>query len=168
MFSGMDSPKLSYVPIIIGIGNDYRGDDAAGLIVARKIAELASGRVKVVESSGDAAALMDLWEKSDLVVAVDAVSSGDNAGRIYRFEPIMEPIPEALFSRSSTHDFGLHEAIELSRALDRLPRRLVVYGIAGTVFENGNIISEQVALSIEQVTQKVLEELTMESDKQPQ
>ncbi len=159
MFCGMDSPELNHVPIIIGIGNDYRGDDAAGLIVVRKIAKSASRPVKVVESNGDAAALMDLWEGSDLVVAVDAVSSGDNTGRIYRFEPITEPIPEALFSKSSTHDFGLHEAVELSRTLDRLPKRLVVYGIAGAVFEAGGTISDQVAISVEQVTTRVLEEL---------
>jgi hydrogenase maturation protease len=38
---------------------------------------------------------------------------------------------------ASSHAFNLAEAIELGRALGRLPPRLVIYGIEGACFEHG-------------------------------
>ena len=47
--------------LVIGIGNDFRGDDAAGLMVARRLRGTPLHDVEIVESAGDAAALMELW-----------------------------------------------------------------------------------------------------------
>ena len=44
--------------------------------------------------------------------------------------------PPASF-RSSTHAFGVGDAVELARALGRLPRRVVVYGVEGADFAAG-------------------------------
>jgi hydrogenase maturation protease len=155
MFTGMDSPGAGFGRLVVGIGNDFRGDDAAGLLAVRRLAELNLSGVKIVEFDGDSAALMELWKGLDLIIVVDAVSSGEKPGRIYRFEPINEPLPGGLFSKSSTHDFGLMQAIELSRALGAFPKRVIVYGIEGTSFEPGSKISEGVASAIEKVILKI-------------
>jgi len=44
--------------LIIGIGNEYRSDDAVGLIVARRLKERLADSAIVLEQSGDGAALM--------------------------------------------------------------------------------------------------------------
>jgi hydrogenase maturation protease len=158
MLPGMDSRGLK--KLIIGIGNEFRGDDAAGLFAARKLAKLQPSGVKIIESNGDSATLLELWRGSDLVVVIDAVFSGETPGKIYRFEPISNPIPQKLFSKNSTHDFGLVEAVELSRALGSLPKKLIVYGIVGKAFNPGANLSEQVALAVEEITSKVLEDIS--------
>jgi hydrogenase maturation protease len=158
MLPGMESRGLK--KLIIGIGNEFRGDDAAGLLVARKLVKLQPSGVEIIESNGDSAALLELWRGSDLVVVIDAVFSGESPGKIYRFEPISNPIPQKLFSKSSTHDFGLVEAVELSRALDSLPKQLIVYGIVGATFDPGAGLGEHVASAIEEIASKVLEDIS--------
>jgi hydrogenase maturation protease len=158
MFSGMDT--RGFGKIVIGIGNEFRGDDAAGLVTARRIAELKLSRIEIFESGGDIAALLSLWKDTKFVIVIDAVFSGEQPGKIYRFKPINEPIPQKLFAKRSTHDFGLVEAIELSRALDTLPQKLIVYGIVGASFQPGEGISPEVALAIERIIPKIVEDIS--------
>jgi hydrogenase maturation protease len=129
--------------LIIGIGNEYRGDDAVGLIVARRLRGRLSDSVKVLEQTGDGAALMEAWRCAETVIVIDAVASGAAPGAIHRFDANTRPIPKNAF-RCSTHAFGVAEAIELSRALGEFPRSLVVYGIEGKNFAAGVGLSPEV------------------------
>jgi hydrogenase maturation protease len=52
-------------PLVIGLGNDFRRDDGAGRIAARRVRELAGDTVHVVEESGEGAALMDTWRDAE-------------------------------------------------------------------------------------------------------
>jgi hydrogenase maturation protease len=67
-------------------------------------------------------------------------------------------VPTKTF-RSSTHAFGIGDAVELGRALGRLPARVVVFGIEGVDFALGSGLSERVAGAVEEVTHAVLSEL---------
>jgi hydrogenase maturation protease len=129
--------------LIVGIGNDYRGDDAVGLIVARRLRMRLADSVKVLEQNGDGAALMEVWWRAETVIIIDAVASGAAPGTIHRFDANTLPIPKGAF-RCSTHAFGVAEAIELSRALGEFPRSLVVYGIEGKNFAAGVGLSPEV------------------------
>ena len=131
------------LPLIIGIGNEYRGDDAVGLIVARRLKECLADSVTVLEQSGDGAALMEAWQGAETVIIIDAVASGAAPGVIHRFDANTRPIPKSAF-HCSTHAFGVAEAIELSRALGEFPRSLVVYGIEGKNFDAGVGLSPEV------------------------
>jgi hydrogenase maturation protease len=53
--------------------------------------------------------------------------------------------------RSSSHHFGVADAIEPARSLDRLPQRLVVYAIEGEDFGAGRELSEPVARAVEAI-----------------
>ena len=111
---------------IIGVGNEYRRDDAAGLIAARR---LRARGVEADEHTGDLATLMERWSGADDLILIDAVRSGAvPAGTLHRLDVSRAPLPRELF-RSSTHALGLAEAVELSRALGTLPGRVTIYGI---------------------------------------
>jgi hydrogenase maturation protease len=131
---------------VIGLGNAARGDDAAGLIAAR--------RLNGVEHEGDPLALLDVWDGAESVVVIDAVRSGAVPGTIHRFDAA-EPLPAALRSSTSTHAVGLAEAVELARALGRLPARLTVYGIEGERFEAGTGLTPAVSAAVEAVVDAV-------------
>jgi hydrogenase maturation protease len=64
-----------------------------------------------------------------------------------------------MFSRVSTHVFGVVEAIELARALRQLPPVLVVYGVEGATFETGADLSTAVAAAVPQAIAQVRQEL---------
>jgi hydrogenase maturation protease len=81
---------------------------------------------------------------------VDAVSSGAEPGTIHRVNAAAGPLPAELFA-ASTHHLGLPEAVELARALGRLPTRLVVFGIEGARFDVGDEISAAAAAAAERV-----------------
>jgi len=144
------SPSL---PLIIGIGNEYRCDDAAGLIVARRLKERLAGSFTVLEQSGDGAALMEAWQGAETVIIIDAVMSGAAPGTIHRFDASAQPLPKDAF-RCSTHAFGVAEAIELSRALSELPQSLVVYGIEGKKFAAGVGLSSEVEKAVGEVARR--------------
>jgi hydrogenase maturation protease len=134
--------------IVVGVGNEMRQDDAAGLEVARRVRKARIDGVEVKESEGEPTALLDSWVGASEAIVVDAVSSGAEPGEIRRLEAADEPLPEKLF-RGSTHALGVGDAIELARALDRLPDRLLVCGIEGERFEAGVGLSPKVEDAVE-------------------
>ncbi len=140
---------------MIGVGNDLRGDDAAGLEVARRTQ--VPPAVRVHEHEGEAVDLLDLWRDVDAVVLVDTIRSGAPAGTIHRIDASMEPIPSPL-RRASSHTIGVAEAIELGRTLDVLPDRVVVYGVEGTRFAAGSEMSPEVRAAIPELARAVGEE----------
>src|SRR5690606_39792128 len=66
--------------VVIGLGNDWRGDDRAGLETVRVLREeLPAGGapgVAIVEGGGDLTELIDVWAGADLAVVIDAVRTG--------------------------------------------------------------------------------------------
>jgi hydrogenase maturation protease len=136
-------------PLVIGLGNAARGDDAAGLVAARRLGG--------VEHEGDLLALLDVWEGADSAVVIDAVRSGAEPGTVHRFDAGGGPLPAGPRSSTSTHAVGLAEAIELARTLGRVPARLVVYGIEGERFEAGTALTPAVSAAVEAVADAVRE-----------
>ena len=144
--------------LIIGLGNRYRGDDAVGLVVARRLKEAAPEGVRVLEESGEGAALMESWKGADTVILIDALHSGAKPGTVRRLDAHGQPIPTRFF-HCSTHAFGVAEAIELARVLSQLPPRVIVYGIEGKSFEAGLGLSPEVEKAGQEVVKRVLEDL---------
>jgi hydrogenase maturation protease len=136
--------------ILIGVGNAWRGDDGAGLAVARRVRELSPAGVEVREVEGDATALVEAWSGAEGVVVVDAAESGAPPGTVRRFDARTRPLP-ARSLRSSTHAFGVADAVELARALDRLPARLDVYAIEGASFTAGKRLSPAVERAVDEL-----------------
>ena len=150
----MDGEKI----IIIGIGNEFRGDDAAGLLVVRRLQEKPPTGVEFGEQSGEATALMDAMSQAGTVILVDAVQSGAEAGTIHRYDASEQAMP-AQFLRCSTHNFSVHDAIEMARALEQIPPRLMVYGIEGSNFEPGAELSAAMQIAVVEAAQRIKKEL---------
>jgi len=140
--------------LVIGVGNRFRGDDGIGLVVAERLCADCPPGAEIALSSGEAAELMDLWEGRDSVIIVDAAKSNALAGTIHTVEVDRDELPLDVF-QASTHTFGLAQAIELARALNRLPRCMIVYGIEGVDFDHGKTLSPPVAAVVEFVAAKI-------------
>lgn len=151
-------PRERTLLALIGIGNRFRHDDAAGLEVARRLRLARPSGVEVSEQGGEPASLLEAWFGVDEALVVDAVSSGADPGTLHRFEYPGEPLPAGMFT-ASTHALGLAEAVELARELDRLPRRLVVYGIEGRSFEQGEGLTPAVRDTVARLVTELCHEL---------
>ena len=144
--------------LVIGLGNEYRSDDAVGRAVARRLKASAGDEFRIKEESGEGGALMEAWKDAEFVVLVDAVESGGLPGTIRRMDARTTVIPSELFHRS-THAFGVSEGIELARALERLPAGLIVYGIEGRNFALGTGFSPEVEAGADEVVRRIKDEL---------
>jgi len=144
--------------LVIGLGNELRGDDGAGIEVARRLRGLAAeAGIDVRAQQGEPAGLIDAWSGRKAVVVVDTMRSGAEPGTICRFDASCEPLPAQLRGSSSTHALSLAEAIELARALEQLPPRAVVFAIEGQRFETGAALSDEVRAVIPKVAGMVLD-----------
>ncbi|WP_431925839.1 hydrogenase maturation protease [Nonomuraea jabiensis] len=141
--------------VVIGMGNDARGDDAAGLHVARLLRDSLPPRFLVAESPGDPMHLVATWSGADLAIVIDAVSSGAAPGTVHDGVS-----PQ--FTRSwqgSSHALALADAIALGAALDRLPGELLIFGIEGTDFALQAPITSTVQAAIHETARAISERL---------
>ncbi|MDX1386425.1 MAG: hydrogenase maturation protease [bacterium] len=145
--------------LVIGLGNEYRRDDAIGLLIARDLRKKDLPEVEIVESSGEITELMDCWGNADYVFAVDALDAGGAPGTLHCFNAQQGPLPTESFS-CSTHAISLPEAIELARALDQLPPHLQVYGIQGKDFSAGDELSVELQSQRKTLTEKIIKEIS--------
>jgi hydrogenase maturation protease len=148
---------------IIGCGNVDRGDDAAGVRVVRRLRALETAGVEIAERSGESFSLMESWIGWEHVILVDATAPNGVPGRISVWNACSGRLPEDTFP-CSTHGFGVREAVELARVMNRLPQTLMIYGIEGQQFDLGAPLSPEVEGAVESVAQQ-LRELVRESAK---
>ena len=143
--------------LVIGVGNDYRSDDGVGLAVVRLLKGKELPDTLCLESDGDGTTLMETWSQASRVIIIDAISSGAQPGTIHRFDALTQPLPTS-YSFSSTHAFGVAEAIQLARTLGQLPASLIVYGIEGKHFVAGTELSPEVERAVQEVVEQVKRE----------
>ncbi len=144
--------------LIIGCGNRERSDDGAGILVAEKLRKLG---IAADTRTGEAADLIEAWQGADDVIVVDAVVTGAPVGTVQAWDG-RQPLP-CVRTTASTHGFGVAEAIELARVLNRLPIRLQVYGIVGQRFEPGAEVSPEVQRAVEEVVRSIIDDVSAAS-----
>jgi hydrogenase maturation protease len=143
---------------VIGVGNEFRRDDGVGPAVIARLAELELPQLALTVSDGEPSQLIDAWADTELTVVIDAVLSGHaEPGRVHR--TCLAALSEGVRA-ASTHAVGIPEAVRLADALDRAPRRLVVYAVEAADLGFGIGLSPPVAASVEPVVRAVLTELT--------
>jgi hydrogenase maturation protease len=140
--------------LVIGVGNETRGDDGAGIVAIRLLRGKLLPGTRIIEASGEGAALMEAWQGAARVVLIDAVESGAEPGTIHRIDAARQKVPVRFF-RYSTHAFSVAEAVETARALGSLPPCLVIYGIEGARFTAGAPLSREVESATRAVAARV-------------
>lgn len=154
----MTKTRTKTAPVVIGVGNPDRGDDAAGREVVRRLRGLSAAEARIVEIEGEATAVLARLERAGAVWLIDASFSGAPPGTIRRFDAAATRLPRSAFGISS-HGFGLGEALELAETLGMLPEPCVVYAIEGGNFDVGAPLSPDVARAVEEVAERVRREI---------
>jgi hydrogenase maturation protease len=143
--------------VVIGVGHPYRRDDAAGLAVIELLVAWRVGGVELTASSGEPTELIDAWSGADTAIVVDGLRHPEaEPGRVRRLvlDDLAAGAPR-LPAATSSHGVELGQTLELARALDRLPRRLVVYAIDIADIAYGEALSEPVAAAAREVASTI-------------
>ena len=117
--------------------------------------------VRVIEAGGDLLALLELWGGARGVVVVDATRGAGVPGRIVRLAPLETKTGDlAMPTFVSSHALDLASVLDLGRALGRIPRELVVFGVEGKQFDSGEPLSAEVAAAVPHVIEQIIGELS--------
>jgi hydrogenase maturation protease len=114
--------------VVIGVGNEFMGDDAVGVrVVERLRSELSDEEragVEIVAGGVAGMALMPHVLAADLVVFVDAIDAGCEPGAIFRFDPDAAGITG--LRSTTTHGMGIPYLVTNARLSGHNPRFVVV------------------------------------------
>jgi len=148
---------------VVGVGNEFRRDDGVGWAVVARLRERSRERplptgIVLATCDGDPGRLIGLWEGAALAVIVDAAHAHPGTpGRVHRLELHSGRLEQP--PTTSSHGLGLGEAVELARALGRLPERLVVYAVEGADGSFGTGLSPTVAAAVPELAVAVEAEI---------
>ena len=143
---------------VIGVGNDWRGDDAVGLLAVRRLRDQLEPSVEVRELEGGGLALLELMEGADHVVLIDGVIGTGRPGEVVRLD-FSEKRRWGTIAPRSTHALGVAEAMDLAEILGQLPERMVLYGVEIDSVQSGDSLSEAVQNGLDDVVEQVAEEI---------
>ena len=152
--------------LVVGVGNEFRSDDAAGLEVASRLEGRVPAGVRVITCSQEPSRLLDALDGTAALLVVDACSSGAEPGTLHRFDATAAAIPARIF-RSSTHAFGVGETIELARALGKLPATAIVFGVEGEEFAAGTGLSPRVESAVRHAASIMLNDVERLTKEEP-
>lgn len=169
--------------VVIGIGNPDRGDDGVGAAVIERLAAVGLPGVgetcELVALDGEVAGLIEAWDRRRLAIVVDAISleatgpeggddepdrstsGGGSPGDLHRLVVGGERLGSRFAGPTSTHGIGLAEAVELARALGRLPDRLVIHGVQLAQVKPGSGLSAAVGAAVSDLADRVAAEVAI-------
>ena len=158
---------------VIGIGNSWASDDGVGpkaiaLLEAswtagnlgpvrqRAIAghqetedgQKTGAQVAFIKARQADIGLLDVLASSDDVILIDAVSSGAAPGTIHRQAWRPNLLTSRGVERASSHGLGVKELLELAGVLDKLPRRIQLWGVEAGSTEPGDRLSPLVEATL--------------------
>lgn len=144
------------MPLLLGVGNPWRGDDGIGPAVAGRVARLGIPELEVAVETEPLALLVHL-EGQSTVVVVDATTPGPNPGRVR----VWRIGSDRLVRRGQvigSHGLGVGDAVELARSLGRLPPELTLVGVEARSSRLGDGLSGPVHERLDDAVQAVLHE----------
>ncbi|HET9118710.1 MAG TPA: hydrogenase maturation protease [Pseudonocardiaceae bacterium] len=142
---------------VIGVGNEFRRDDGIGPAVAAEVQRREIPGVRMMISQGEPAGLLDAWTGMRLTVVIDAVLCEPSApGRFHR-----SSVDELALASSppGTHGWGVPEAVNLGRVLDRMPRQLIIYTVEVQDVSIGLGLSSSITATLPVLVDAVVGEL---------
>jgi len=138
------------VPVLVlGIGNLLLRDDGVGVHVARALATSPPPDTLVLDVGTDFLGLDGFLERSDRVIAVDAVAAGGPPGSLYRLA--LDDVERT--RQTSLHELGLKDALGFLPEEKRPP--VVVLGIEPADISPGMELSARVAAALPRAVEEI-------------
>ena len=140
--------------LVFACGNVLAGDDGAGREIVRRLREKGDCGVEFQESLQAGVDLLQSFDKADIILFVDAVSSGAPPGTLHLVSlPWAGLEPRGVGSLSS-HGWSLKETLELARALGKRVPRMLLLGVEVETISPNARRSKMVEEAIELIVRK--------------
>lgn len=146
--------------LVVGCGNLLRGDDAAGPVLVRLLAERGTpDGVRLIDGGTAGMDVAFAMKGARRVVVVDASSIGVDPGTVHRVPG--EELTDLTPPEGNLHRFRWDQALGFAKWLlkDDYPQDVTVWLIEGESFDIGAPLSPSVQASVERVASDILAEL---------
>jgi hydrogenase maturation protease len=145
--------------LVLGIGNLLLQDEGAGVRAVEEFGrryETPEG-VELLDGGTSGIELLQYIQGKDCLILLDVVKSGNPPGTFTRLEG--ENVPALFQKKISPHQLGLSDLLASAQLIDKMPKRVVLFGIEPKSIETGLEMSEEVGGAIGQLADMVALEL---------
>lgn len=144
---------------IIGIGNTLYSDEGVGVHIIPYLdnALLKVPNLEIVEGTTDGIKLLEPVEDADYLIIVDAINAGKKPGTIITIKD--EEIPKYYGIKMSIHQVGFQEVLSAAMFRERLPEKMIMYGIQPESLELGLELSETVTKQLPKLVDIILQQV---------
>jgi hydrogenase maturation protease len=144
--------------LLIGLGNEFRGDDSLGVEVIRQFLTKRPD-TETLQPGDDILKVLDYWKHKSVIV-VDALNVPDQpAGVILTFNSV-EKLKANRDHLAGSHSMDLFDAVELGQMLNQSPKNLFLIGVVGKNFRMGDKMSQNVMDSIPKVIDLIIKRIS--------
>jgi hydrogenase maturation protease len=141
--------------LVVGCGNPLAGDDGVGPYVIERLSSRSLPACELVSVLHPDLTLLERFRDRDLVVIVDAVSTGAAPGTVLEVPLPDDAVVPRSFAGVSGHGFGLGELFGLARALGRELPPVVLLGVEIAQVEPGRAMSPEVVAGAKEVVARL-------------
>jgi len=131
--------------LVLGIGNLLLQDEGAGVRGVEEFERryaIPPG-VELLDGGTSGIELLQYIQGKDCLILLDVVKSGNPPGTFIRLEG--ENVPALFQKKISPHQLGLSDLLATAQLIDRMPKRVVLFGIEPKSIETGLEMSEEVS-----------------------
>lgn len=148
---------MSEVVSIIGFGNELYGDDGVGPAVISELEKIVLPiNAELIFGGNDGFLLIDLFEKGNKVLIVDAVKMGKSPGEVSVFDLTSINLNK-IETHITFHSFGFNEILQLIKELGIEPKAKVI-GIEPYNLNFGYSLSPIVERKIPNIIKEITKE----------
>ena len=145
--------------LVLGIGNLLLQDEGAGVRAVEEFERryaIPVG-VELLDGGTSGIELLQYIQGKDCLILIDVVKSGNPPGTLIRLEG--QNVPALFQKKISPHQLGLSDLLATAQLIDRMPKRVVLFGIEPKSIETGLEMSEEVGGTIGRLADMVALEL---------
>jgi len=145
--------------VVLGIGNVLQTDEGVGpqSVYEFKRRYDLEPAVTLIDGGTSSMELLDDMAKADLLLILDAVSSGRPAGSVVRLSG--DEVPQYFTSKLSPHQVGIADVLAALALTDESPGETIIIGVEPASLKLGMELSPEVAAVVPRVIDMVIGEL---------
>ena len=148
--------------VIVGIGNILLSDEGIGVHVINELKNVQlPENVEIHDCGTGGLSILNVLDKAEKAVIIDAVRGGSSPGSIYRFMLDEILTEDRRLRMTSLHDLDLTTALKIAELthLYQLPTEMVVIGVEPASIEMGMELSPQIRRTMPKIIDLVLKEI---------
>lgn len=144
--------------MVLGVGNSIQMDDGVGIHVIRELEKYdLPEEVELFDGGTLGIDLMPYLEGKEKLIFIDSVKAEQKPGTIFRFQPEDLDFDDA--PKTSVHQIGLIESLQMISMIGKAPDKIVIFGIQPKTIDWSEELTDEVNAAIPKLMPHLLKEI---------